>query len=372
MAGWDLNLALGQGIDPRLTKILADWQKRQDRINGVRYAASGTESVPKGAYTEVLTLTISKKGVFPREDWQGERTINWLIDFTTNRARLEDSRHVAGPTGDLIPNVTTSVFNGYEYQTYAPRAANSSPFLERSPDHAELTITSGKGGRSDVEVCYCPMLIALGIVPSVHHLLKFDPYKIPQDDQNVWRIHGESIHRGHQCIVLRSHPVMYAQPSFDECWVDPSRESAVVRYIIYSGKNPWSDYDIRYEDTPSGWLPSAWTTTMRFNGKIFHSEEMQVNLCEINPSISDEDFELSVPPGTIVAKLCPEGFAPTSQGKHRLNQIKYRVADNDEASAKGWILPGILCIADGFLTVACVLTYLKLRERLRNRPRNIA
>jgi hypothetical protein len=36
--------------DPRLKKVLADWQKRQSAVKSVRYEVRGEVKIPKGAY----------------------------------------------------------------------------------------------------------------------------------------------------------------------------------------------------------------------------------------------------------------------------------------------------------------------------------
>src|SRR5581483_10234297 len=37
-------------IDPRLEKVLADWQKRQNAVRSIRYEVRGEHKVLKGAY----------------------------------------------------------------------------------------------------------------------------------------------------------------------------------------------------------------------------------------------------------------------------------------------------------------------------------
>lgn len=66
--------------DPRLEKILADWQKRQNAVQSIDYQVEGEYKVPKGAFTRIRALAIrSKKSevrVAPDQDLSGPMGLN--------------------------------------------------------------------------------------------------------------------------------------------------------------------------------------------------------------------------------------------------------------------------------------------------------
>lgn len=79
--------------DPRLEKILADWQKRQNAVESIDYQVEGELRVPKGAYTKLRAVMIRNKKsevrVAPEEDLSGPVRSSSLIDFAKERFRLE-------------------------------------------------------------------------------------------------------------------------------------------------------------------------------------------------------------------------------------------------------------------------------------------
>src|SRR5437016_4784574 len=89
--------SFAQGLDPRLKKMLNDWQKRHERVKVVRYSVE-CESV---GYKEASVHMSKSLGIKPPDQGSKIKTKMLLIlDFIKDRHRLEyDGYEFSGSTG---------------------------------------------------------------------------------------------------------------------------------------------------------------------------------------------------------------------------------------------------------------------------------
>src|SRR5689334_9465460 len=87
LAAW----GTAEEIDPRLEKVLADWQKRQNSVQSARYEVRGEHKVPKGS-SNALDLYRFVPGLrsdqpIPPQDLVGTVSLKLFLDFEKGRHR---------------------------------------------------------------------------------------------------------------------------------------------------------------------------------------------------------------------------------------------------------------------------------------------
>jgi hypothetical protein len=82
--------------------------------------------------------------------------------------------------------------------------------------------------------------------------------------------------------------------------VDPQRDGAVLRHVLFNGKNPWFRIDTKYQQVEGRWLPQSWTHTWTNNRKVQNVATFAVDKVEINPETSQDNFTVPIKPGMLV------------------------------------------------------------------------
>ena len=302
LAGFALILtagsACGQATDPRLGKVLADWEKRQQAVDSIRYVVKGQHVIPKGSLRDDTGAPL--KTPAPAEDVTAE--VNWLavFDFPKGRHRLEVSEQVFDRKSNRFhPQMGIFVSNGKGAKSAMPRDRNTSEGFTPPPSHIDLVVSSGNMRGVPFQSEYMPLFFAHGLIRTMAE--EVVPGKLRgKPDPEYLSFHGQGVHAGRPCIVIRTQTLQLANTSFDEFWTDPARDSAIVRYVMYSGKNIFNNIDIQYQQTPHGWLPERWTFT-HYSGTVpTVIYRMRVESWQAAPPTSDADFDLPVKPGMIV------------------------------------------------------------------------
>jgi hypothetical protein len=294
----------GPPPDPRLEKILADWQNRRERMKTVRYRVSGQHTRPKGTFTDSYTGK-SLGPEAPPHDITWPKSIKLLLEFRTSRCRLEEDEQPYSQTQGLFPpkRVTTMVFDSGELSSLNLRAPGTPADIKR-PD---VSVVSGNMRGMAFRADYWPFFLGHGIVAMT------DEYILPGRftkalDKDVYHVHGEGVFANRACVVLRTEARKHSNVTFDEYWVDLGRDSAVLRQVIYVNDKIWTDIQVNYQETRAGWLPQDWTIShTHINDVAFSIDRMHVDEVEINPMVTDADFRVEVKPGMIVRRTSVSG-----------------------------------------------------------------
>ncbi len=302
-----------QEPDPRLDKVFADWKKRQERARAVRYRVSGKATLPKGSLSLADTERRFPKETPPRDIVTPLRR-TMLLDFTTNRHRLETvGLEYHADTDKVYPRVVTRLFDGTAIKAWRPRELNTHPITGVRPTEPEIGVGKGHiGAGAGFEMSLLPFFVGHGTVmwrggPVIPGKLKGQP------DRDLVYVHGAAVHQGRPCLVLRTQAVRRLSTSFDEFWVDPARESAIVRQFWMADKVAYVDFDIEYQATADGWLPLRWVCTQRDpgSGKTAWIEQLRVEEVRLDPPVSDADFDIEEQPGMLVDHAT---YAPPKAG----------------------------------------------------------
>ena len=87
-----------------------------------------------------------------------------------------------------------------------------------------------------------------------------------------------------------------------QVWVDPDKDFLPVRYTLGIPNSLHSEVEIAYaRDETFGWVPQSWTSRQYDSkGKMFASDEAKVLKYSLNKPLADADFELDLPPDTVI------------------------------------------------------------------------
>jgi hypothetical protein len=274
--------------DSQLAQIFADWQHRQGLLKTVRYVITGT--------TEFKDPPLP-----PGNPVRPRRTV-LLLDFERKRYRQETSEGAISERGGkglaYVTRVGTSAFDGKSLQTYGHRELNG--IEDDVPDMSIETDVS----RARFDAHLWPVFFAHGMIPTAQHILR--PDQLPRTyDPEDFEVRGRLALAGRSCTVVRTDPVPAMEPMFDELWVDLGRESAICRYVVFTGSDPYDRHDVEWKQTEFGWWPSSWTLTWTINRQVRRIYRLQVESFEPNPAVADSDFTLPAEPGMKVCVVEP-------------------------------------------------------------------
>lgn len=299
LAGLFVNggLAADEKSREQLQKVLADWQKRQKYVDRIRYRIQGEHVTPKGSGTDDVGRPLGPN--VPPRDMAGEERWMFLLDFTTGRYRIEINEQVWHQrSGKFIPYAAVVAFDGSRVWSAMPREANPT----MSPKQPELIIISGNLRGVPFRHEHVPVAFAHGLIRTIEDEVTPADGLRKRVNPDYFYVHGRGVHAGRPCLVVRTQTLKLGTTSYDEFWVDPARDSAVVRYVMYTrGNTVFNDIHINYQQTPRGWLLQGWTfTSLDGRGRPDVIYRMRVQERTIDPPVSDADFRLEARPGMLI------------------------------------------------------------------------
>lgn len=329
LVGWAASmpaLAQPKGPDPRLAKVFADWKGRLERLKTARYTLVGTVEFKDQPLLPGDPELPAGNPVRPKR-------VVVLLDLEQRRYRLETSEDILTEGRGYAPRIGTSAFDGKALHELTHREANGF-----GPDGPDLVIAKGNLSQQQIDAVLWPVFFAHGIVPTVHSPLRPDKLPIAPDPEE-FEVRGVQALNGRPCLVVRTEPLAGGQgPSSDEYWVDADRAGAIVRYVQFTGSNPWDRLDVEWKRTDVGWWPDRWALTWTVNGKVRRLYKLRVESFEPNPAVAEGDFAIPVKPGmTVRVHEYPElgtGLNPLYPADQT-----YRVSPSgarEEVSAKGF------------------------------------
>jgi hypothetical protein len=285
-----------------------------------------------------------------------------LLDFATGRHRLDtNDRRLDRPTGRQLLDRLTVVFDGTLLQArrWFPDEDSRSP-TKGQVARPDIGITAGPFREAAFPATYWPLVIGHGlIVPNGDRVRPGHLRGLP--DVRRFHVHGEGHHDGRPCLILRAHPPNDNPQVYDEFWVDPGRDSAVVRQTVMGSRGPCLDLVIAYQETAHGWLPRAWTATVADDGVTHLRETVRVEEVTVNPAVTDAAFRLEETPGLLIVRSAAEGdpdplrlqvFGPENtyyrvgaDGRRHEVTFVQGVEQPVAASNWGWWLLGLLAVA---------------------------
>jgi hypothetical protein len=292
-----MNESSAQVPEQHLEKVLRAWSQRH-RFKNVQYTLTGVRVYPKGSLSDE-SLPPTSSTLMPREDVRTPLRRLFILDLEANRFRLEVDEQALNSDGPF-PVRRTDVFDGKEYKILSPGDPN--PQAKYDGVIPDMAIVTGDAARRDFEFKHWPMFDALGIIQNLRFRSTAKTLT-PKPDIDLMLVHGNGVHQGRPCLILRTYASGAGKGPYEEYWVDQSRDCAVVKHILMTGKAPAFELLVNYEKKMAGRYPSGWTYIRRYgSGKVAEFEEVRVSEFAIDQTLSDEDFTLKPRPGMVVAK----------------------------------------------------------------------
>ena len=188
------------------------------------------------------------------------------------------------------------------------------------------------------------------------------------DDRN-WRLGPEQVFvNGSLCVLLEERR---SPTETDLYCVDPTRNWAVIRWVQERDEKPFMQVDVDYRaEADSTWHPSTWTIQVfagpdvarDYPGRelIWQTASLRVTKWERDLPVPDGNFDVSLPPGTIVLEESTgRRYLTGEQGDRRiLSDAELRRMGLAVARGRfpgwrsAWIVPSVIA---GMLLAGAVL-----------------
>ncbi len=292
------SIAAQPGGPDTMQKIVADWGKRRERISQIRYVMKGTRLWPRGAFNTAPNLNpSSSQQNNPSQNVTAPVTRKLLLDFAGNRHRVEwdHPEYDSLSTHRVYRIRCAEMCDGEVF--YSSIAENSDPNLgkDRVKKHVDVLIERGLIPAGVFNFCLLTLFPAHGLL--IYNDIQVRPAALqPALRPADFTYHGQAVHGGRPCAIVRPPPGVYGQYEF---WVDVERDSAVVKQIVNPDR-PLSTIELTYRNTAKGWLPKAWSYSEYDRESLRFSERVDVAEIDLSPRFSDEDFKLPLVPGMYV------------------------------------------------------------------------
>lgn len=293
--------AAAEEIDPRLAKVLADWQKRQNAFRSVRYEVRGERKILKGAYNAFEPIyqqvpALRSDQPIPSQELAGAFSLTLLLDFEKGRHHRKIREPVFhAKSGEFRYREREDTFDGSSAKGVAPREKN--PGLSKT--QPDSWVVSGNMKNNEFNADYYPIFFGHGRIHTVFEPIIAGHLRNKPNPDYLY-VHGTGVHEERTCLIVRTQTLKTATTSFQEYWVDPERESAILRHVSYCNSKPRDDITIQYRKTLASWLPDRWRAPLYIGNNLIFTDTMRVEKLELVPGVQDSDFQVEIKPGMIV------------------------------------------------------------------------
>ncbi len=239
-----------------------------------------------------------------------------ILDLENNRISKDMYDPLFSPvTGTFVTTHEIQKFDGKLNKVFLPLEDNEN-LINRGDLNPEAWLgTQEKGSAVHFEPDDLPVFLAHGLIrihakdnligqwwagPRSHSL------RLPVDGAGL-TVHGQAVFNERTCLILRTVKEQDAPAgTFEEYWVHPEWESAVLVVVYYVRGKVYQTITIDYQLTPHGPLPKRWVRTYSNEyipgapASLEKSCTIEVQECVVNADLSPEDFEIATKPGMIV------------------------------------------------------------------------
>jgi hypothetical protein len=187
-------------------------------------------------------------------------------------------------------------------------------------------------------------------------------------------VHGQGMHEGRPCLVVRTFPhETFTETFYEEYWVDLERDGAIVRNSGYRNEKAFWDRQVTWQQTPHGWVPLRWTcTAWNPGGRILNVSRMEVVDFEADPAVTGDDFRVAIEPGmrvkeTAIGKTGKLTDDVVKEFRVRADGGWNEIVNGVERPVRSWALywwGGALAVLAGILA----LWHLRRRARRQTPP----
>ncbi len=313
--------------DP-LPKILQDWQKRRERAAVIRYELAGTRTWPKGLFNpNPGDPEANDDKDNPDHDITGTLNRTVLLDLARNRFRIEfDDQGYNNLSRSLYRIHCIEMGDGSALRVCILENTDSPVRGNSARHHVDFWMAKGDPQLMPPGIFenYDPLFYAAGIVPTGEVWVR-PTALVPTNDPKAFTFAGAVNVGGRLCARIRAkwETKLYSMHMEDEFWVDVERDSAIVK-IISDGYACQVTTEIAYQQTPGGWLPSAWTREASCQRKRTQpTDKIKVKSVSVFPPVTDQNFTFEPTPGMYVQD--EEYFLKPKDGQLTGSSKYYRI-----------------------------------------------
>lgn len=283
-----------------LDATVLDWQGRREVAKQISYSLEVHTVVPAGHYTRVLDLGCE----MPSNTYEFRQSVDLLVDFQEGWSK----RRSVGETflflmesecGRFIPQHSVELFDGENYQNFQPKEGNTSSDWVPAKYDPELRNRGSQTHAMFFQPKDYPVFFAHGLVPSGGLMIGPEVYR-SEIDPTIFDEVSEVEEKGRRYVVLSTVPLFAGGKGEYEMWVDPDRESAVIKWTTYVSSRITLTMDIRHEQMKRGWFPASWTIATFDAPEHPVLEEVRVKELEFEEGFERQQFRVIPKPGMIV------------------------------------------------------------------------
>jgi hypothetical protein len=275
-------------------------------------------------------------GDIPPEDYTFTQKITLSLDFEKNWVRKEiEEERLWLEDGKFYPVYEVRLYDGKDFQEYKPAKKNRIGGQPPQPYQVELDLQTERYSQFTFENSEYPLFFAHGVFPSGNATISPKLLRIPRDP-GWFSYHGHAPSKDRECVILRTRA--HSNGAYSEYWIDPSQESGVVRWILYSKEHPTAAIDTSYRKTQAGWIPDKWTWVQfdpTGNTRLTNRYEL-VNF-EPNAVLQKRDFHVERTPGMIVNDVTKDRVYQVGQpGQPDIDIAMLRAAEKPSSQRSRW------------------------------------
>ncbi len=266
---------------PIFDKILADWQSRFKTVKSIEYVIVAVDDSTSKKKSNEWNI-FPKSGIFAKLN---------QYDYFPKQKRYEIIFEIS--SGKILIKCVTSnpILNYTEMWDGKYITHISPPELNQGKLTCDRSIRLGDSPNSisPLDLDIFPVFAAHGIFALGDEVaLRINNLKMRDEFDDV-RISGKATHNGKECLIINTSMHESLPSSYEECWVDPLNQSAINRFLLYSGEKPSIDIQINYQNVNDISIPESWTFLTYFEKSVL-KRKYKVESFRINGEISSDVF----------------------------------------------------------------------------------
>lgn len=334
-------------------RIITLWEARQEATDNLKYVIAHKKTYPKGIFNAILG-TAKPGSVYPESDTTYSHPMKLWLDLERNRARFEYSGDMFN--SDLLRSVSVKrihLCDGNTMQEYRPREHNEALAGDPYAPEVQERIPDGRFRGMFFDAAVFPIFLAHGVLPNSRQSIVVPTALRTPLEPDFYYLYDKIIAEDRTLAVVRTRPVRASDGLFFEAWVNIDRNGAIEKWIAYRRNQVSRDYEISYQRTEHGWLPSSWTYALSPAQPTQIHGSCEVSELAINADLSDVAFRIEPKPGEFYYDEALQSTYQKSEGGEADVDIKQLVRIKETHRER-------IVLAIASLLLVLVVTYVLL------------
>jgi hypothetical protein len=284
-----------------LKEVKAAWSARKDRVRSARVVWRESQFLPKGAAVSPDLASRNESDL----EFRNQRTI--LIEGTKVRSEYH---RIGNEKISSVLCFKDGILSGYHDQ----------PFISNKSRPYGSIMKNDRFSQANLPV----------LLPVFWSLRMDEPtFKTLLSDQATLEARRGNID-GTECLVVTDRKGR----GTEEYWIAPSLDFNILRRI-YRGGSTTEQTDVSYQRHGElDWYPASWRTSHVIGRRLMGEWRAAVDEYQINPELTDADFDVAFPPGILLYnEVEGKSYITRENGEKRLILPSERGATFQELKA---------------------------------------